>query len=156
MNQPYQLNQKDINRKSLSLSFTIYRIATFSYFQWILKKRRHLKLSINRSEDGNSEDNHEDQREDCEADIDLEHVEDEDGKLEEVTDDVRNFPGYNVHNNHRAHRTLQKNNVSKLKTKSIPDYLNVTNCSGVKEGHLLAKSVAKEIGSHPEIRCQTD
>ena len=43
----------------------------------------------------------------------------------------------------------------KLTMKSIADYLNVTNCSGVKEGHLLAKSVSKEISSHPEIRCQT-
>ena len=73
-----------------------------------MKNTRHLKLPINRSEDGNSEDDHEDQGEDCEADVDLEHVEDEDGKLEEVADDVGNFPGYNVHNDHRVHGTLQK------------------------------------------------
>ena len=29
--------------------------------------------------------------------------------------------------------------------------MNVTNCSGVEEGHLLAESVPEQIGSHPEV-----
>ena len=74
----------------------------------ILGISKNLKLPINRFQDGNSEDDHEYQGEDCEADVDLEHVEDEDSKLEEVANDVRNFPGYDVHNNLWAHSTLQK------------------------------------------------
>ena len=76
-----------------------------------MKNTRHLKLPINRFEDGNSEHDHEDQGEDCEADVDLEHVDNEHGKLEEVAKEVRHFPGYDVHDNQWIHRALKNTQV---------------------------------------------
>ena len=73
----------------------------------------HLKLLVNWSKHDNSEDDHEDQGEDCEAGIDLEHVEEEDGELEQVADEVRNLPGYDFHNYHWVHGTLHKHMVTK-------------------------------------------
>ena len=72
--------------------------------QW---QHNDLKLLIHRSQHSNSKDDHEDEREHSEADVDLEHVDDEHGKLEEVAKEVRHFPGYDVHNNQRIHRALK-------------------------------------------------
>ena len=66
---------------------------------------------VNWSKHDNSEDDHEDQGEDCEAGIDLEHVEEEDGELEQVADEVRNLPGYDFHNYHWVHGTLHKQHM---------------------------------------------
>ena len=89
---------------SLAPSFLSKPERFFILFCLCLKP--HLKLSVNWSKHDNSEDDHEDQGEDCEAGIDLEHVEEEDGELEQVADEVRNLPGYDFHNYHWVHGTL--------------------------------------------------
>ena len=73
---------------------------------------------VNWSKHDNSEDDHEDQGEDCEAGIDLEHVEEEDGELEQVADEVRNLPGYDFHNYHWVHGTLHKYVVTQIYIKN--------------------------------------
>ena len=74
---------------------------------WKKTKDAYLKLLINGPENTKSEDNHENDGQGGEANVDSQHVNKENNKLENVAQNIGHFPSYYVNYSHRTHRTLK-------------------------------------------------